>query len=208
MKQSTSKAQFFDQMAALWQDAKFTPAEQKKLKVILREAGVRRGMVIFEPGCGAGRLTRILARRVGPSGKVIALDISPKLIAACRKNVSSSNVIIQRGCVESARLSARSVDLVLCLNAFPHFDDKLAALRVFRRVLKNEGKVIVAHLCGRQHLNALHRASGKPIMHDLLPAPRILRRLFRYAGFHVESLVDRKDLFLLVARCCESRIFS
>ena len=46
---------------------------------------VREGMTVFEPGPGMGFFTLELARRVGPSGRVIAIDVQPKMIAALKR---------------------------------------------------------------------------------------------------------------------------
>jgi ubiquinone/menaquinone biosynthesis C-methylase UbiE len=46
---------------------------------------VRAGMTVLEPGSGRGFFTLELARRVGPSGRVIALDVQPRMIAGLRR---------------------------------------------------------------------------------------------------------------------------
>ena len=46
---------------------------------------IREGMIVIEPGSGMGYFTIPLAEMVGPSGKVIAIDIEPKMIAVWRK---------------------------------------------------------------------------------------------------------------------------
>lgn len=46
---------------------------------------VRPGMVVLEPGPGMGFFTLELARRVGPSGRVIAVDIQPKMIEKLKR---------------------------------------------------------------------------------------------------------------------------
>ncbi len=46
---------------------------------------VREGMTVFEPGPGMGFLTLELARRVGASGKVVAIDIQPRMIAGLKR---------------------------------------------------------------------------------------------------------------------------
>ena len=42
---------------------------------------VREGMTVLEPGPGMGFFTLELARRVGPKGRVIAVDVQPRMIA-------------------------------------------------------------------------------------------------------------------------------
>jgi len=58
----------------LWQDP------QTILKPFVKE-----GMLVLEPGCGMGFFTLEIARLVGPSGKVVAVDLQPKMIAVLKK---------------------------------------------------------------------------------------------------------------------------
>jgi len=48
---------------------------------------VREGMTVLEPGPGMGFFTKELARRVGPIGRVVAVDVQPKMIASLRRRL-------------------------------------------------------------------------------------------------------------------------
>lgn len=65
----------------LWQD----PA--KILSPYLHE-----GMTVLEPGPGMGFFTGELARRVGPSGRVVAADVQPKMIAALKRRLAKAGL--------------------------------------------------------------------------------------------------------------------
>jgi demethylmenaquinone methyltransferase/2-methoxy-6-polyprenyl-1,4-benzoquinol methylase len=54
----------------------FTAVERRKVNYFARRWGIAPGERVLEPGCGAGRLTEILAERVGPDGGVMAFDAS------------------------------------------------------------------------------------------------------------------------------------
>lgn len=53
---------------------------------------VREGMTVLEPGPGMGYFTIELARLVGPSGRVIAVDIQPKMIAALKRRAAKAGL--------------------------------------------------------------------------------------------------------------------
>ena len=53
---------------------------------------VREGMTVFEPGPGMGFFTIPLARLVGPSGRVIAVDVQPKMIASLKRRAVKAKV--------------------------------------------------------------------------------------------------------------------
>jgi len=54
---------------------------------------VREGMTALEPGPGMGFFTLELARRVGPSGRVIALDIQPKMLGALKRRLAKAGLL-------------------------------------------------------------------------------------------------------------------
>lgn len=62
---------------------------------------VREGMTVLEPGPGMGFFTLELARLVGPSGRVVAVDIQPRMLAGLRRRAARAGL--------SQRLDARLV---------------------------------------------------------------------------------------------------
>ena len=57
------------------------------------EPFVREGITVLEPGCAMGYFTLPLARMVGPEGKVIAVDIQPKMLARLEKRALKAGLI-------------------------------------------------------------------------------------------------------------------
>ena len=53
---------------------------------------VREGMTVLEPGPGMGFFTLELARRVGPSGRVVAVDIQPKMLSVLGRRASKAGL--------------------------------------------------------------------------------------------------------------------
>ncbi len=86
------KARFFDTQATeAWASAEYTSLETEKLQQALRYAGISSGMNIFEPGCGTGRLTRLLSDQIGSQGNLVALDMSQGMIENCRNRLIGAN---------------------------------------------------------------------------------------------------------------------
>jgi SAM-dependent methyltransferase len=54
---------------------------------------VKEGMVVLEPGCGMGFFTLELARRVGSSGKVVALDLQPRMLDGLRRRAKRAGLL-------------------------------------------------------------------------------------------------------------------
>jgi predicted O-methyltransferase YrrM len=54
---------------------------------------VRQGMTVLEPGPGMGFFTLELARRVGPKGRVVAVDVQPRMIAGLRSRLARAGLL-------------------------------------------------------------------------------------------------------------------
>lgn len=54
---------------------------------------IREGMTVLEPGPGMGFFTIPLARLVGPSGRVIAVDVQPQMIAGLKRRATKANLL-------------------------------------------------------------------------------------------------------------------
>lgn len=111
---------------------------------------VREEMTVLEPGPGMGFFTLELARRVGPGGRVIAVDLQPRMLAGLRRRAARAGldgrIVTRLASTESLGLDdlAGAVDFVL---AFAMVHELPSAERFFaeiRATLAPGGKVLVA----------------------------------------------------------------
>ncbi|MGO4881854.1 MAG: class I SAM-dependent methyltransferase [Bryobacteraceae bacterium] len=97
---------------------------------------VREGMTVLEPGPGMGFFTLALARRVGPSGRVVAVDIQPKMLDRLKRRAAdaglSARIDIRLAQPDSMGISdlAGTVDFVL---AFAMVHEMPSAAEFFRQ---------------------------------------------------------------------------
>jgi arsenite methyltransferase len=100
------------------------------------------GAHVVDIGCGAGFDTFIAARRVGPTGKVIGVDMTPEMIAKARAGAAASgydNVVISEGYAEALPVPDGWADYAISNGVFNLCPNKPAVLREVRRVLKPGG---------------------------------------------------------------------
>jgi len=113
----------------------------------LTELRLRPGQAVCDLGCGNGFYTLELARRVGPRGKVYAVDIQPEMLELLRKRMAAarlSNVVPVLGTETDPKLPAASFDLVLLVDVYHEFSHPEAMLAAIRRALRPGGQVALA----------------------------------------------------------------
>lgn len=196
-----TKADFFDsEVDSDWSAREYGVGELGKIDRILEAGAVCSGVKVIEPGCGTGRLTRIIAERIGPNGVVQASDISPKMMErASRRLEGYSNVQLTCGTIEDATLHPASFDAVICHNVFPHFDDKYEVVTKLRSALKPSGLFVVSHLMSSSEINDLHRKTNPAVAQDFLPTLDEMRNIFESVKMIVELLYDDENGYLLRA---------
>jgi ubiquinone/menaquinone biosynthesis C-methylase UbiE len=110
---------------------------------------IREGMIVMEPGSGMGYFTIPLAEMVGPSGKVIAIDIEPRMIAVLEKRATKAGMIerIDRRLCESDRLPIEdlreSVDLAAVMHMLHETPDQGSFMEEMYHALKKDGKLFI-----------------------------------------------------------------
>jgi ubiquinone/menaquinone biosynthesis C-methylase UbiE len=126
--------------------------------------GVRRGERVLDLACGTGIVTRYLIDRVGPTGRVVGLDINASMLAAARTAVPHAAIEWLEGSAMSMPLPEAAFDAVVCEQGFQFFPDKLAALHEMRRVLARRapGDGSVALRRTRSRLQRPRRGPGTP----------------------------------------------
>jgi ubiquinone/menaquinone biosynthesis C-methylase UbiE len=106
--------------------------------------GLRPGERVLDVACGTGVVTRLLPHRVGPTGRVVGLDINPDMLAAARTATAQAPIEWLEGNVQRMPLPDAAFDAVVCQQGFQFFPDQLAALQEMRRVLVPGGRLVLS----------------------------------------------------------------
>ncbi len=199
---NAAKAAFFDAQAdAHWAVSSYTESDRIKIQEVFEGLPSLCNCTVLEPGCGAGRLTEILAEKVGPEGMVLAMDISQKMIQKARSRLGRrESVRLFCASLESCSFPVSMVDLVFCHQVFPHFDCKETALRIMSHCLKPNGFLVIFHLMGIGQINDHHRKAGTAVAQDIMPSTRAMKEMLKKFRFRVPKIEDRSDRYLIVAQ--------
>jgi ubiquinone/menaquinone biosynthesis C-methylase UbiE len=136
----------------------------------LDRIGVRPGERVLDVGSGPGRLSLPAARRVGPTGKVVAVDIQPGMLAHLRENAAQVGVTNleahQMDITTADNLETGSFDRAWLVTVLGEIPDKETALRNLYRVLKPGGTLSITeifpdpHYQRRETVLSLAQAAG------------------------------------------------
>jgi SAM-dependent methyltransferase len=113
------------------------------------------GQTVLDLGCGAGFDTLLAARRVGASGMVIGVDMTPQMIAKARNNAESlglMNVELVLGEIEALPLADSSVNLAISNGVFNLCPVKPRVVSEVFRVLKPSGRLQMADILLEPHV--------------------------------------------------------
>jgi ubiquinone/menaquinone biosynthesis C-methylase UbiE len=111
----------------------------------IRYADLQVGETVLDIGSGAGIDTFIAARKVGPTGHVIGLDMTPEMLERARLNqqlLDLANVEFREGMMEQIPLEDASVDVIFSNGVINLSTEKGMTFRELYRVLKPGGRLV------------------------------------------------------------------
>jgi arsenite methyltransferase len=160
-------------------------------------AGLKPGQTVLDLGSGAGIDCFLAAKKVGPSGRVIGVDMTPEMLDRARENArknGSTNVEFRLGEIENLPVADNTVDVIISNCVINLSTDKPRVFREAFRVLKPGGRLMVSDLALRKPLPAAIRESveayvaciaGALVKDDYL-------RAVREAGFEDVEVLSEK----------------
>jgi SAM-dependent methyltransferase len=107
------------------------------------------GATVLDIGCGAGFDTLLAAQRVGPAGRVIAVDMTEAMLGKARAGADAlglRNVAFRRGFAEDLPVESESIDIVISNGVINLCPDKMAVMQEIHRVLRPGGRIQIGDI--------------------------------------------------------------
>lgn len=202
-------------------DTSWLPAEVTNLSLGCGDpitlASLEPGQTVLDLGSGGGIDCFMAARQVGPTGRVIGVDMTPEMLEKAERNkvkVGLDNVEFRQGFIEKLPVESDSIDVILSNCVINLSPDKGAVFQEAYRVLRPGGRLAVSDMMTRGRFSPQERAdlsawagcvTGADDVADVVAA-------MRAAGFSAISIRDKAEpdveLSSLAAESGPARLFS
>ena len=180
---------FFDRCAPTW-DAEMVKSDPI-IHTILDNAEVGPGQVVLDVACGTGVMFPYYLDRDVAS--VTGIDISPEMAKiAAGKFSEDPRVRVLCADVEEAEFEGK-FDRIVVYNAFPHFPDPRRLIATLAGLLKEGGRLTIAHGMSREAIDHHHSGSASKVSNGLMSAED-LKRLFA-PHFQVEVMIESPRMY-------------
>ncbi len=121
---------------------------------IVEHLELQSGMTVLDAGCGPGRLTIPVAKKIGPNGNVVAMDIQADMLRRVQEKTDAArlkNVAFLRAGIGEGKLERNTFDRALLVTVLGEIPDQKKALQEIFNALKSGGILCVTEIVFDPH---------------------------------------------------------
>lgn len=169
---------------------------------VLRRTGLTLGMTLLDVAAGTGLVTVASREIVGESGRVIALDPSPGMLAELKKKIAVDTI---EAYAEAIPLPDDTADFISMGYALRHVGDLDKAFAEYLRVLRPGGRVCLMEIsrpAGRlsRFLLRFHLGVMVPFLARILGRHADMKKLWAYYGDTIEAALEPEHIIATLRR--------
>lgn len=185
--------EYFNNLAYKWDQ--ICHHDEKKLNRIIEMTGIKPRAKILDVGTGTGVLVKFLLATA--PAKIVAIDIAENMIAVAQEKYPNEARVEFR-VADIREFKEDGFDYIFLYSVYPHFDDKERLFSHLASLLKEDGKIVIAHSESKEKINARH-AGSQVVKDDLLPAAEVTS-LVMAKYFSVEKVIDDAEMYYLLGK--------
>jgi ubiquinone/menaquinone biosynthesis C-methylase UbiE len=166
-------------------------------KEIADALGLKPGMGIADIGAGTGFYSRLFAERVGPTGKVYAVDVSPTFLKhideQSKKMGLEDRITTVKADQNSANLPPNSVDRVFICDVYHHFEHPDKELATLHQALRDGGELFIIDF------DRVEGKSSEFVLKHIRASKDVFAKEIAAAGFEkapIEPEIKLKETFM------------
>ena len=149
---------------------------QEDCKTLLRVLGVKPGQTVCDMGCGNGFYALPMAEKVGPKGKVLAVDIQKQMLSLlklrAKKEGLMDRVELILGTVSDPKLPTNAVDLILLVDVYHEISYPVEMLVAMRKSLRPGGRIALVEFRTEDPnvpIKRLHKMTKRQMLREMIP---------------------------------------
>lgn len=148
---------------------------EERCSLMLANLGVKPGMTVCDMGSGNGFYTLQMAKMVGPTGHVYAVDIQPEMLVMLNERADRegiTNITPVLGTQINPRLPKGRVDLILCVDVYHEFSYPEQMLAGMRDSLSDKGAVVLVEYRAEDKdvpIKPEHKMTKAQVLKELVP---------------------------------------
>lgn len=158
---------------------------RQKPQELVDALGIKVGSTVVDLGTGVGYMLPFLSRAVGPTGKILAMDIFPDFLGQAKVNsgkANLTNVDFIAGTDKDPNLGTNTADVVFTLDAYHHFDFPELTLAGIAKALRPGGRFILVDF---------YKSGFRDPAHIRLDQADVIKEVERY-GFRFVKKQDHQ----------------
>jgi precorrin-6B methylase 2 len=151
--------------------------KEERSDKLLKLLPIKPGMTVVDMGAGSGYYTFPMAAKVGPKGKVLAVDIQKEMLDIIRRRMRAlevNNVEPVKGTIDDPNLKPNSVDLILMVDVYHEFSHPYEMTTKMVEALKPGGLLVFVEFRledPRVPIKLVHKMSEKQVIKEMGPHP-------------------------------------
>lgn len=195
--------EFFNNIADKWDSMCNHP--EHKIQYILDKIDLKSGFNILDIGSGTGITLPFLEEKINPCGNIVALDFAENMLAIAKNKYLSkySNI---RYIVEDFYEYNSNIkfDCILAYSCYPHFKDKKKFFIKANSLLKQNGKLVIAHIESKEKINNRHKGIKGKLTSDILPCVETTVNIIKDFRFKSTYTEDNDDYYICICEKIEN----